>query len=227
MLLPVKKIFWIFVAAVIFLMAIYTFNTLSINFLPEELPTGFVEKFHIDLEANVPAWFSAAVLLSTSFLAFLILRLEQQLPASDSYRKTFWLIFMGLFAFLSLDESAMVHEFVGVFFKLKWVFIYAPFMAIVFAYLLYSLWVKKTIPLDTALWITLGLSLSVIAGLFLEWVGYQFQLPYAIRQIRYVLEESGEMLGAIFVLRGCLIEVNRVYQKVLSNRIASPATPPE
>ena len=216
MFFPVKKIFWGLVAVVILLMAVYTFNTLSINFLPEEFPEAFVEKFHIDREANVPTWFSAAVLFSSGIASFLIYKLEKLLPDTDRFQYSFWLIFMGLFFFLSLDEAAMVHEFTGNLLNVGWVYLYAPAAVLLLAYCLYSLWGRKVVEPVSARWITIGMVLAIFGGLFMEWVWFQFPLPYAWSQVRLVLEEGGEMLGAIFILRGVLTEANHRFQQAIN-----------
>lgn len=214
MFFPVKKIFRGLVVVIILLMTVYTFNTLSINFLPEELPKAFIEKFHIDQEANVPTWFSASVLFSTGIASFLIYRHEKFDQDKSPYRKTFWLIFMGLFFFLSLDEAAMVHEFTGNLLNVGWVYLYAPLAAMLLAYFFFSVWKKKVAAPAAARWITIGMVLAAFGGLFMEWVWFQFPLPYAWNQARLVLEEGGEMLGAIFILRGVLIEANQRFLQI-------------
>ena len=214
MFFPVKKIFWGLIVVVILLMAVYTFNTLSINFLPEELPEAFIEKFHIDQEANVPTWFSASVLFSTGIASFLIYKLEKLLPDTDRFQYSFWLIFMGLFFFLSLDEAAMVHEFTGNMLNVGWVYLYAPVAVLLLAYCLYSLWGRKVVEPAAARWITIGMMLAAFGGMFMEWIWFQFPLPYAWNQARLVLEEGGEMLGAIFILRGVLTEANHRFHQI-------------
>jgi len=214
MFFPVKKIFWGLVAVVVVLMAIYTFNTLSINFLPEAFPEAYMNFFHIDREANLPAWFTSALLLSISLSAVLILCLQHELPTSQPASRTFWTVFMGMFLFLSLDESATVHELMGRWLVIPWVYLYIPFTGLFFGYCVYATRLLKLVKPQVAHLIIIGLVISAVGAMFLEFIGFQFTLVYALRQVRFVLEESGEMLGVIFILRGCLMHVNQLMDQL-------------
>jgi hypothetical protein len=61
----------------------------------------------VDGEANIPAWFSAALLLSCAFLLAAIASAHRQHRGGYVGR---WLVLSFIFGFLSLDETAQLHE---------------------------------------------------------------------------------------------------------------------
>jgi hypothetical protein len=61
----------------------------------------------VDEEGNIPAWYSASLLLLCSFLLATIASAERR---RQSRYAVGWLILSLVFAYLSLDESAQLHE---------------------------------------------------------------------------------------------------------------------
>jgi hypothetical protein len=213
MFFPVRKIFGVLVAVTISLLAIYTFNTLSIHFLPENLPVFFITMFHLDAEANVPTWYQTVLSFSVSLTSFLIFYLYTTRLRSGRVHRLFWFFFLIAFCFISLDEAAMVHEAIGTATSIKWVYIYAPASALFFVYcVVYWVFIRKE---DRTLrfWIIAGLLVYAAGGLLCEWINYKFFLVYALHQVEYVLEEGFEMLGLIMILMGCLRELNNQFEK--------------
>jgi len=68
---------------------------------------GFARMFNMDVEANIPAWFSAMALLLCAGLLFLVAAARRQ--QADRFA-THWLVLALLFVFLSADEAAGIHE---------------------------------------------------------------------------------------------------------------------
>lgn len=69
-----------------------------------ELVHRVVKKVDVDLEGNIPTWFSTALLLIASLLAAMI-------ASGESGRgKVSWAVFSALLALFSLDEAASFHE---------------------------------------------------------------------------------------------------------------------
>jgi hypothetical protein len=66
--------------------------------------------FHVGREANIPAWFSSAMLLVAAALLGFISYLK--FAQRDRYR-ALWLILSVIFIYLSADETAVIHEEVG------------------------------------------------------------------------------------------------------------------
>ncbi|MGH7926613.1 MAG: hypothetical protein ACREQV_02305, partial [Candidatus Binatia bacterium] len=67
----------------------------------------FVPEFHIRGENNIPAYFSSLLLAGASLLLWIISRIRQAAGGKYSYH---WLILSIVFLFLSLDETASIHE---------------------------------------------------------------------------------------------------------------------
>jgi hypothetical protein len=65
----------------------------------------WVRIFNLDFETTAPAWWSAVVLIVTALLALTLSRVD---PMPGLRRGWTWTA--AVFAFLSLDESAVVHE---------------------------------------------------------------------------------------------------------------------
>jgi hypothetical protein len=61
----------------------------------------------LDEEGNIPAWYSASLFLLCSFLLATIASAERQRQSRHSVG---WLILSLVFVYLSLDESAQLHE---------------------------------------------------------------------------------------------------------------------
>ncbi|MDZ4698233.1 MAG: hypothetical protein SH809_00895 [Rhodothermales bacterium] len=66
-----------------------------------------VEKFSFGGEGNIPAFFSAVLLLLASALFGLIGRCAR---AIDGAKSGHWMALAGVFLFLTLDEAAQIHE---------------------------------------------------------------------------------------------------------------------
>lgn len=71
---------------------------------------GFVPKFALDQENNLPTYFSSVLLLVASLLLAVIAVLKKQ--QRDTYASK-WKLLAYIFLFLSLDEAASIHEFVS------------------------------------------------------------------------------------------------------------------
>jgi hypothetical protein len=59
--------------------------------------------FNLNIESNIPTFFSALLLLFASLLLFFIFK-------TFSRKKSTWLLLSGLFMFLCIDEAAQIHE---------------------------------------------------------------------------------------------------------------------
>lgn len=214
MFFPVRKLFWALIAIVIVLLTIYSFNALSILLLPEPLPAIFIFLFDINAEGNIPTWYSTALLLCISLTAFRIQRLQHQRSAADLAQRVFWYILMAVFLYLSLDEAAQLHALIDQLDHTKWIFFYAPLALAFFVYSVYH-WRQQPRG-DSApfAWIVGGITLYLIGAGVMEWVSYSFMLSETAQYVEYILEEGMEMLGAIGVLTGCMLQANRLYAKV-------------
>jgi len=72
-----------------------------------EYAKGFVPKFDFDYENNVPTYFSSVLLLIVSCLTYWISMAAKH--AGTRYARHWWFLSI-IFLFLSLDETASLHE---------------------------------------------------------------------------------------------------------------------
>ena len=75
---------------------------------------GFVPMFNLYEEANLPTWFSSFILLASAIL-LLIIATEKRVRRDRYF--IHWAILSAVFLFLSIDESAKLHEAIGGMFK--------------------------------------------------------------------------------------------------------------
>ena len=68
---------------------------------------GFVPKFDLDRENNIPTYFSSFLLLISAGLLAIVTMSKRRDHAKYS---THWFILMLIFLFLSIDETASLHE---------------------------------------------------------------------------------------------------------------------
>lgn len=175
------------------------------HFWAGALPVRLAQLFNLDREFNIPTWYSTILLFSVS-LCSLGIAWRTAEPVSA---RRFWGLFGLVFGFLSLDEGACVHEALGMAWKVKWIYFYAPFAAVFF---LASAWyLIKGGHRVLWPWILGGLLVYALGGLLGEAVSYWLRpLPEGWQQFEFVWEEGLEMAGTILVLSGCLREFNRL-----------------
>lgn len=104
-----RTVFKALLCVVIALLTAHLLGVLSTFYFGHDYVKGLVPMFNMDLEGNVPAWFSVGLLLFSSLLLALIARahyLRQQ-------AWQLWALLSVVFAFLSLDELAVLHERLG------------------------------------------------------------------------------------------------------------------
>lgn len=68
---------------------------------------GFLPLFELDSESNIPTWYSSSLLLVCSALLGWIAR--EKTNSGDRFRVHWWILSAG-FVYLSMDETAMIHE---------------------------------------------------------------------------------------------------------------------
>jgi hypothetical protein len=180
---------------------------LALGLVPESMSYTIHDRFALNGEANVPAWYSAVLLFSACLAAAVV-----SLRSPTSASRACWLVLAGTYAFLSLDEGACLHEFLEKTMAAKWAYFYAPFAAVFVAFCLWHLW-RHACP-RTRRWILTGLVASAAGGIGLELVSHAFDpLPDAVQLAEFAAEEGLEMVGTIMVLTGCLHQLNWLDQQ--------------
>jgi hypothetical protein len=86
--------------------SLFSFVTLEDPFL-REVRESVTRLVWADGEGNIPAWFSASLLLFSASLLGVIAIVRRQQRSGDA---GYWLVLALIFGFLSLDETAQLHE---------------------------------------------------------------------------------------------------------------------
>jgi hypothetical protein len=169
----------------------------------------YVPLFHLDLESNVPTWFSSSLLLVCSALLGWIA--YGKTNSGDRFRTHWWILCAG-FAYLSMDETAVIHEkFIrivqlsgtpsGVFY-FAWVIpalIMLPILALAYLRFLRHLPTKIRwgFLASAALYLGGAIGMEMIGGLYLSGGQSQATVVYAL--IVHI-EEALELSGIVFFL---------------------------
>lgn len=212
----VRKIFLVLIFITFGLLAIYTFFVLYGSQFEGRFAEILVSRFDINKEANIPTWYSTILLFSVSVTSFLIYGLYFRLPQKKSFQGVFWLVFGGMYCFLSIDEAAMIHEIIDQTTSVKWIFVYAPIVGSFFLVCAYYFLIVRKDERILRNWVIGGLIVSAVGGIGAEWVAYAMNLKYAFRMIEYVVEEGFELIGSTMVFMGCLYELNDQFKKIYS-----------
>lgn len=184
---------------------------------PEHKLTKLMNRFDINHEPSVPAWYSSSALLASSALLLLtgVARMQE--------RDRFYLHWLGLsavFLGLSVDEAAMFHEGIntalswqadteGVFY-FPWVIPALSFVAIVgFCYIRFLRHIDRRTAafflVSGAVFVMGAVGMEMCAGPFVEMYG-QLSAPHMICE---VVEETLEMLGIVIFIYALLDHLAR------------------
>ena len=202
-----KKSFRNLLIIILFLMTANTAGLISRLYLDHGNVFGLIDLFNVDREHNIPTIFSALLLIFSSILLYFISHWHKQ--ERSAYIS--WLGLSVIFAFLSVDELASLHERLGRsfasafelpgYFHFAWVVPYG-ILAILFG-IVYLRFLLK-IPRTTAGYFILAGIIYVGGAIGFEmissWIvnmGMIYSLPY---EITVGFEEFFEMLGvSIFI----------------------------
>ncbi|OGW86077.1 MAG: hypothetical protein A3A81_06175 [Omnitrophica bacterium RIFCSPLOWO2_01_FULL_45_10b] len=172
--------------------------------------------FGLDGESNIPTWFSSLLLASCAFVSF------RCYEAAEKRDRWIWFLATAGFLFLSCDEVAMLHETVGSIFKKKfvtsesvlanaptiWPVAVSPLIAL--GMLWFGVFIPKAMrnSKEALKLVMMGFALYLFATVGLELLEDFIQgdsLSWA-REANTLFEESLEMIGAIMILKGLLIQ---------------------
>jgi hypothetical protein len=174
--------------------------------------------FYFDLseEGNVPTFFSSVLLLTAAIMCLLIYKARHSLAGSN-YMTNCWLVLAIVFAFLSVDEAARIHEQFSKEIKVgrdeavgylhhSWIIPYALFAC---ASGLYFLNFIRRLPLRTSILFVLAGIAYVAAAVGFEPFEGHFRIVYGKNSVYDKLlcniEESLEM-GSIILFIYALSE---------------------
>lgn len=161
------------------------------------------DKFNLDLEANLPTWYSSALLLGVAGFLFIIAYYKRRL--SDRFARH-WFVLGLIFILMSIDETASIHELIipvneilnlTGFLRFAWVIPGALFV-IIFA-VSYFRFVQHLPPKTRNLMIAAGV-IYVSGALLSESIGGYLFANYGARSVVYIIETQIEELLEIFGL---------------------------
>ena len=169
-------------------------------------------RFDLDHEINIPTWYSSISLMCCGFLLAMIAVARRQAGARYVVH---WGILALAFVYLSVDETAVLHEILIVplrrrlgthgFLYFAWVI---PASVCVLAFAMAYVRFLLHLPRRTARWFVLAGALYVGGALGVELIGGACADWYGFTSMRYLLamtaEEVLEMLGIVVFIYALL-----------------------
>ncbi len=215
-----KKCF-IFILLTIFLLGILsTIGQIAKYYFGHDYLFGFVPLFNLSSEKNIPTWFSSILLLSCAILIVIIT--SQKINNNDKYL-FHWKLLGIVFLYLSIDESAAIHEKIsGIlqntlhlsgYLKFAWVI---PALIIVIILGIGYFKFFLSLPSRTRVTFTIAASLYIIGALIFEFFEGQYVSIHGWDTFTYTIiwtvEEMLEMIGLTIFLYG-LIKYYLIFNK--------------
>ncbi|WP_188970047.1 multidrug transporter [Deinococcus aerolatus] len=194
----------------------------------------FIGLFDLNNESNMPANFSALILLLSAVTLGVIAWSRRQNASADAFS---WRALTFIFGFLALDEAAMLHERTADITRsvvkadgilhYAWVLPYgilALIVGLAFVRFLIQLpgGIRSRVIVAGAVYVMGALGFELLEGLVVSTEGTQNLLNQSL----IVVEEGMEMLGVILFI-GALLSYIRLYLPGLQLhlRVAAPAAP--
>lgn len=205
---PPRRVAQVLALAILVLAGASTVGQISKLYFGHPYVFGLVDKFALDGEGNIPAWYSSMTLLACSVLLGSIAATRR---ARADLWWPHWAGLCAIFLYLSVDEGAVIHELtinplrerfdLGGFFRWAWV---VPGMVLVAVLgVVYARFVRALPRATRRLFIAAG-ALFVGGALAVEMVSGWWFDEYGRNNPVYVLlwttEETFEMTGvAVFL----------------------------
>jgi hypothetical protein len=204
----IRQFLWITVALII----LSTIGQIARHIYQRNNLLGLVDLFYVDAEANIPTAYSTFAWLLCSAAAAMIALIKQQ--TGDRNAKH-WRGFALVFAYLTLDEIAAIHELfsqlrrvlpVSGILHFAWIIPGAIFFLI---FAVSSFKFLYTLPLKTrnllmlagGVFITGAIGMEMIGGWYASTFNSQSDLPFALIT---TVEEALEMSGVLVLLYALL-----------------------
>ena len=201
----------VFVLIALGLVAISLIDWPIDSFWLGKIRDSFVRLFLISDEGNVPTWYASAALLFAAILALVVAR------HTDTVDRQKWTLIGLLLVFMSLDESAVIHEMMivplrhafdpgGLLFY-AWILPAAVLAALVALYLLPFVWrlakpVRLRLMAGGLLFVSGALGVEAVTGLIDDLHGRN-RLYYLLT----VVEEGLEKLGVLLAISAFLCQL--------------------
>lgn len=172
---------------------------------------GLTKLFDLDREANIPTWFSGFLLGLAAALLGLIGANHRRLGNRTGGQ---WIALAWIFAFLSLDEVAGVHERLGAILRRAssishWTHFVWPIPATVLVavlFLMYRKWfaalerpTRRGIWIAAAVYLGGAIGMEVLSGVY--WARQGVESHDLVYTILTTIEETLEMAGMLLFIR--------------------------
>jgi len=168
----------------------------------------FIRMFDLDMERNVPTLFSSLLFAISAFLFYLLAKAS---PYIDSNNAKYWKGLSFIFIFLSVDESAKIHEQLGDYTEqfieatgylhYPWVILYTLFVLIIgIIYLRFFLKMPKKTFYSFMFSATIFLTGAIGFELLGANESSQHGTTTILYSVFYTIEESLEMFGLIYLI---------------------------
>jgi len=219
-----RKLIRILIQITVFLIAANVINELLSR--PSWQITRFIA---VGKESNFPTWFSSGLLMIAAYFTYNC----SLLTNSNKDERHFWsIVSLGLL-FLSCDETAMIHEYLGTTLSKyifhdqlsgmfgNWTVALTPVVLLFLVYLY-----KKYKKIGNRLYPAAKLMISGLIIFLTGAVGFEVMVNLFNRQelvwlykTELIVEESLEMIGVIFIIAGAM----RQYEYLSKERAAADA----
>ncbi len=183
-----------------------------INLFTAKYCWNFDRLFSFRLESNFSTWFSSMLLAIASYFAY------SCSVASKTYQngKRMWQFLAVCLIFMSLDETAMIHESIGLLLRKyafrpgsvnsAWVIVSGPI--VLFTIIIFTFKLKKYLKFSKKVRdMLLTGALLYLSGAFVLEATINF-MPHSeprwLWASEYIIEEACEILGVIFIIKGLM-----------------------
>lgn len=202
-----------------FLVAASLYGQYSTCFLDDGHLQGFVPEFNLDREMNVPTWFSTICFLFAALILWQLAGVDAR-PA-----RKYWRGLSVVFVYLSLDESAAIHEMAvepmrrlfhahGLLY-FSWVILGAAFVAIL-AFFYFRFILSQPKPVRG--WFFFSAALFISGTLGFEMIGGRYVELHGSNTFTYALiancEEALEMIGLVLFLHAVMVLLEKLQKKI-------------
>ncbi|MCI5222213.1 MAG: peptidase M48 Ste24p [Candidatus Electrothrix sp. AR4] len=214
-----KETACLFLSTVVFLTLLHCIALLFFFYSDSPKILDFVVWFDLDIERNIPSFYSSAAILVCSLLFFVVTYLEKK---TGDHNQLYWIGLALIFLFLSLDEGFELHEGIGdvaeeyihatglLYFP--WVVPYS-FLAIVFT-LLYLKFIIR-LPKKTAGHFFLSGGVYFIGAVLFDMLGGKEAEVHGFDTakycILYTIEEFLEMIAVVGLIYAILSYIERQF----------------
>lgn len=207
-----KRVLYILAGVVGVLLVFSLFGQFSRFILEHGRLLGFVEEFNVDLENNIPTYFSGVLLLGAGALCGLVAWTRQQW---DRPFGRHWAVLGFLLAYVSVDEVAEIHErtisplrdLLGADGLLYYAWV-VPAMGILLVLAVVYARFFWHLPRRWKGWFTLAAGTYLSGALGVEVLGGLYASQYGVNTFSYALittvEEGLEMMGTVLFLYALL-----------------------